>query len=500
MASFFYIDQLAELYEEVQVSGIFPDSKYFVDCIPKADSAEILESYRSAKNTEGFQLRDFIGQYFELPGEADDSYQSAGKPIHEHLDILWDVLTRKPDNRKGTLIPLPYPYVVPGGRFREIYYWDSYFTMLGLKESGRTDLIENMVNNFAYLIDTVGFIPNGNRTYYLGRSQPPFFSLMVSLLMELKGEETLLTYLPQLEREYFFWMRGTLELTEKKTAIQRVVRMPDGSIMNRYWDEYDTPRPEAFSEDLHLAKRSGKKAGEIYRHIRAAAESGWDFSSRWFADEKDMATIETTNIIPVDLNCLMLWLETLLHKGYEKKQNREQQRVMQQRITLRRAAIQTYCWNAEKGFYFDYHFKKKQTTAVYSLAGLFPFFLSIAGPEQAESVAKIMEEKFLQPGGLLTTPAETGQQWDAPNGWAPLQWVAYDGLKKDPYNQDTVAEKIRANWMRNCEKVYAETGKMMEKYNVRDTTRKAGGGEYPNQDGFGWTNGVYLRFLAEKKE
>lgn len=164
----------------------------------------------------------------------------------------------------------------------------------------------------------------------------------------------------------------------------------------------------------------------------------------------------------------------------------------------RKKAIQTYCWDEEKGFYFDYHFRDAKPTGRYTLAGMFPFFLSIAEYTQAEPVAKLIAEKFLQPGGLLTTLSHTGQQWDAPNGWAPLQWITYQGLKKFPYHQHKVADTIRACWMRNNEKVYAETGKMMEKYNVADTTTQAGGGEYPNQDGFGWTNGVYLKFRAEK--
>jgi alpha,alpha-trehalase len=136
-------------------------------------------------------------------------------------------------------------------------------------------------------------------------------------------------------------------------------------------------------------------------------------------------------------------------------------------------------------------------TQCYSLAGLFPLFIHIADKEQSVKVAKVVEEKFLQPGGLITTLNTTGQQWDAPNGWAPLQWIAYKGLKQMPYGHRKLAEKIRNNWMQNNEKVFAETGKMMEKYNVADIQTKAGGGEYPNQDGFGWTNGVYLKFLAE---
>ncbi len=148
---------------------------------------------------------------------------------------------------------------MPGGRFREIYYWDSFFTMFGLQVSNRIDMIQNMVDNFAYLIDKIGYIPNGNRTYYIGRSQPPFFACMVKLLSEEKGKNILIKYLPQLEKEYNFWMKGVDELSVEKNAINRVVLLPDGSILNHYWDENDTPRPESFKEDVELAKEAGDK-------------------------------------------------------------------------------------------------------------------------------------------------------------------------------------------------------------------------------------------------
>jgi len=113
----------------------------------------------------------------------------------------------------------------------------------------------------------------------------------------------------------------------------------------------------------------------------------------------------------------------------------------------------------------------------------------------AKEIAALIKEKFLYSGGLITTLYKTGQQWDAPNGWAPLQWMAYKGVQNYGYTE--LADTIKNNWMNNCEKVFAETGKMMEKYNVMDTTTTAGGGEYPNQDGFGWSNGVYLAFSRE---
>ena len=181
----------------------------------------------------------------------------------------------------SSLLPLPRPYVVPGGRFREIYYWDSYFTMLGLEESGRQDLVDDMVRDFAYLIDTYGHVPNGTRTYYLSRSQPPFFFEMVGLLSATIRRRVLRAICRSSRREYAFWMQGAEGCAPgAPTARRRAARR---SILNRYWDDRDTPRDESYREDIELAHAAAPGA-QVYRDIRAAAESGWDFSSRWFAD------------------------------------------------------------------------------------------------------------------------------------------------------------------------------------------------------------------------
>ncbi len=493
---FFLVETLSPLYEDVQKSDIFPDSKHFVDCVPKTSPASILEDYQKLKNTTDFDLKKFVEKHFISPKNPSNDYQTGNKSMEEHLKGLWDVLLRQPDEKGGTLIPLPHPYIVPGGRFREIYYWDSYFTMLGLQVSGRVDLIEMMVKNFAYLIDTVGFIPNGNRTYYLGRSQPPFFSLMVRLLAEEKGNSVLQEFLPQLEKEYAFWMDGAAKLSEKNKYFARVVRLQNGVVLNRYWDDDAEPRPEAYTEDTALAAIIGGNESDTYRHIRAAAESGWDFSSRWFSDGKTMKTIQTTRLLPVDLNCLMLHLEQTLFEAYERKGDdialiKKFQGIVKQR----KATVQKLFWNTELNFFTDYQFVSGKNSQQMTLAAVAPLFFKVADKNQAAKVAALLEEKFLHAGGLATSLVHSGQQWDAPNAWSPLQWMAYKGLKN--YGLDDLAEKVRQNWLATNEKVFQNTGKMMEKYNVVETELQAGGGEYPNQDGFGWTNGVYLKLKNE---
>jgi alpha,alpha-trehalase len=313
---------------------------------------------------------------------------------------------------------------------------------------------------------------------------------MVKILSEEKGENILINYLPQLEKEYNFWMTGSNELNEKNNSIRRVTLMPNGSILNHYWDEHDTPRPESFKEDVELAKEKEDKK-TMYRHLRATAESGWDFSSRWFKDENDFSSIHTTDIIPVDLNCLLYDVEKTITKAYQLSNNSSSAERFITAANKRKLAIQKYCWNKSEKYYFDYdHIETKQKYSI-TLAAVFPLFFEIATQAQAECVTVFLQKYLLHPGGLLTTTATTGQQWDSPNGWAPLQWIAIKGLMN--YGFIELAKDIAQRWMDINEKVYNNTGKMMEKYNVVATDLEAGGGEYLSQDGFGWTNGVYLK-------
>lgn len=490
-----YIHELGALFEDVQTSRVFADNKTFPDCIPDISLEEIRTRYENQKNVPGFDLKTFVSQHFTPPADTAQHYTSdRDMSVQQHIGELWDVLERKPAAENSSLIPLPFPYVVPGGRFREVYYWDSYFTMLGLRVSGRNETIRHMVDNFSYMIETIGHIPNANRTYYIGRSQPPFYSLMIGLLAQVYGTGVFIDYLPFLEKEYEFWMDGENTLHEADRAIKRVVLLPDGEVLNRYWDNNNTPRPESFVEDVELSNLSDQQPEVLFRHLRAAAESGWDFSSRWFRNPELFGSIHTTDLLPVDLNCLLHHLELTIGRGHRLQGNTEKADMFRDLSEKRKSAIEKYCWNNTAGFHFDYDFVAGKQKDHFTLAAAFPLFFGLASDDQAARSAKVLEDKFLAPGGLLTTLQFTSQQWDAPNGWAPLQWVAYQGLLH--YGFSGLADKIKNNWTALNLKIYRETGKMTEKYNVNNLDIKAGGGEYPNQDGFGWTNGVYLKMTS----
>lgn len=486
---------LGPLFNDVQSAKLFPDQKTFADAVPKSDPLMILADYRMQHTQSSFDLRHFVEMNFTLPAEGEKYVPPAGQSLREHIDDLWPVLTRTTDkasNKWDSLLPLPKPYVVPGGRFREVYYWDSYFTMLGLAESDHWDKISDMVDNFAYEIDTFGHIPNGNRSYYLSRSQPPFFALMVELLAT-HDSDALKKYRPQMEKEYAYWMDG-VDALQPGQANKRVVKLDDGAILNRYWDDRDTPRPESWLDDVNTAKSNpNRPATEIYRDLRSAAASGWDFSSRWMDDPQKLGTIRTTSIVPVDLNALMFKMEKLLARASQESGDAASANKYETLATARQKAIESHLWNDKEGWYADYDLKSKKVRNQLTAAALFPLYVKAAAQDRADKVAAATSSRLLKPGGIATTTVNSGQQWDAPNGWAPLQWVAAEGLQN--YGQEKVSMDVTWRFLKNVQHTYDREKKLVEKYDVSSTGTGGGGGEYPLQDGFGWSNGVTLKML-----
>jgi alpha,alpha-trehalase len=509
-----------QLFIDVQLQRIFPDGKTFVDCIPKRKVADIMYDYGMQKGT-GFNLKKFVEDNFDIPTSVTAvTPKNVEKNIVKHLNNLWPILTRKPDEyiQGSSLLPLPYSYIVPGGRFREMYYWDSYFTMLGLKESNKIIELENMVKNFAHLLNTYGHIPNGTRTYYLGRSQPPFFSMMIDLLASVKNNEIYKTYLPQLLIEYNYFMQGADSISNGM-AHRYVVKTTDGYVLNRYWDDMDIPRQESYAEDVATANKAcsllamrtkfasqaakdqvlNSLQKKIYRNLRAAACSGLDFSNKWFADGKNIETIHTTDFIVVDLNALLMHLEQVIANTYTLLANTEQATLFENKAKQREKALVKYCWNNTLNFFTDYDFVLGQSSSSITPMGMFPFcFLNKTNPtylSYAAKASKVLQQKLLKAGGLQCTINSEKQQWDAPNGWAPMQWMSIVGLER--FRQLNLSKQIATRWLAVNKKVFINTGKMMEKYNVVNTNLIGGGGEYPGQDGFGWTNGVFLALLKK---
>ncbi|MBO9716689.1 MAG: alpha,alpha-trehalase TreA [Pseudoxanthomonas sp.] len=482
-----------QLFAAVQEARLFADQKHFADAVPRRDPASIEGAYLAARNSAGFDLRRFVLDNFALPAEPEPMPVEHHAGLRAHIDALWPRLVRhspRPDAH-DSLLPLPCPYVVPGGRFRELYYWDSYFTMLGLVESGQNTLSRQMLGDFAHLIDAWGHVPNGNRSYYLSRSQPPLFSHMVEL--EARDDpQVAVAYLPQLRREHAFWMEGGAGLAPGQ-AMRRVVRMTDGSLLNRYWDDRDAPRPESFVQDRLTAAAAARPAAGVYRDLRAGAESGWDFSSRWLDDPMRLDTIRTTDIVPVDLNSLLHHLEATIAAACTRSGDRACAREYRAMADARAGAIQRYLWQPQ-GWYADYDWRRGVVRPALTAAALFPLYAGIATPGRAHRTATAVRAQLLRPGGLVTTTVDSGQQWDAPNAWAPLQWVAVAGLRR--YGEEALAHEVAATFTGNVQALFAREHKLVEKYDADGALQGGGGGEYPLQDGFGWTNGVVLKLFA----
>ncbi len=489
----------AELFVAVQSGRVFADSKTFVDCVPLRDPQAILDAYRARGGDEGFDLARFVHANFKVEVPRENHYVSQpGQGLVAHIDGLWDVLTRHPREHpaRSSLLPLPQPYVVPGGRFGEMYYWDSYFTMVGLAESGRHDLLRSMADNFAWLIDHYGHVPNGNRSYYLSRSQPPVFALMVELF-ERHGVRDAMRYLPRLRREHDFWMRDCAGLGPGE-ASRHCVRMADGALLNRYWDELDLPREEAYLEDVTTARsQHARPESEVHRELRAAAASGWDFSSRWCEEGGDLSSTRTTSIVPVDLNAFLFKLEMQVARLSGEAGDAATAQAFRRRADDRRLAMQRWLWNDRAGAFVDHDLLRDRPRALCAAAAA-PLYVGLATPEQAKRTAQALQSQLLQQGGIATTGSESGEQWDSPNGWAPLQWLAIAGCRR--YRLDALSGEIRRRWLETVGSLYRREGKLVEKYVLVHTPEGAvggGGGEYPLQDGFGWTNGVTRRLLHE---
>lgn len=481
------------LFTAVQLERIYSDSKTFADAVPRRDTADILADF-SDRTMSRRELTAFVIANFKVPENVDVApAPTLAGSIEDHITTLWPKLTRSHEGLAlgGSELRLPCAFVVPGGRFRENYYWDAYYTMLGLLQDGQTALAQAAVDNATDLIERYGRVPNGARTYFLTRSQPPHYALMVDLV-EVPSASEAARRLAAMQREHAFWMRGQ-EGATPRAACARVACMPDGSLLNRYWDDCDLPRDEAMAEDVETAAASQRISSDVFRNLRAGAESGWDYSSRWLADETTLASIRTTEIVPMDLNALLFTAEvTIAHHCARLGQSGAASTFVRAAQT-RREVMLRWLWVEDEERFADFDLVTSRSTPSVNAAVAYVLAAGIATTPQAEASARLIEQHLLAAGGLRTTNVRTGQQWDAPNGWAPIQWTAIVGLRR--YGFDTLAREIARRWLTTVIAEYRRSGRLLEKYDV-EQFGPGGGGEYPLQDGFGWTNGTTKALLA----
>ncbi|XP_066389780.1 probable trehalase [Miscanthus floridulus] len=515
------------------------DPKFYVD-LPLATDERAADAALAALPRPApsrAELDDFLSRYFGDPGSdlvpavpPDFEAEPRGFLPRVHspearawaleVHALWKRLARRvapdvaarPD--RHTLLPLPGGVVVPGSRFREVYYWDSYWVVRGLLVSKMYDTAKTIVLNLVYMLEKYGFVPNGARSYYINRSQPPLLSSMVlEVYRATRDVEFVRKVFPSLLKEHNFWM----------SEIHNVAIADNhGQVHNlsRYQARWNKPRPESATIDEELASKVNSMAAKekLYSEIASAAESGWDFSSRWMRNSSDMTTLATTYIIPVDLNTFIFKMELdiaalakLVGDDATSEKNLKASRA-------RHIAIDSILWNSEMEQWLDYwlpadadcqrvhEWKSNSQNRNIFASNFIPLWLNayhsglVRFADEAKSkrvMASLKASGLLHAAGIATSLTNTGQQWDFPNGWAPLQHLIAEGLLHSGSEAKILAEDIATRWVRTNYAAYKSTGAMHEKYSVTACGESGGGGEYKPQTGFGWSNGVVLSFLEE---
>ncbi|EEB13930.1 Trehalase precursor, putative [Pediculus humanus corporis] len=517
-----------ELLHTVQMAHLYPDSKTFVDMKLKFSSNETLYQFKlflEKTNNEPTpsDLENFVTDYFDPAGkEFEDWTPSDWKKnpkflqgIEDHnyrrwanqLHILWNFLGKKMkddvklNSHLYSILYVPYPVIVPGGRFREFYYWDSYWIIKGLILSEMFGTVKGMLENFSFIVDAYGHIPNGGRIYYLMRSHPPLFIPMVYEYLEAtKDVEFLHRNLHILEKEFNYWMTNH-SVSVDKNAVNYT--------LYRYIDRSQGPRPESYREDFLSASffKTEKEKQEYYSELKAAAETGWDFSSRWFikngTNKGNLTDTKTKYIVPVDLNSILYWNAKLLCYFSKMVGNITKANYYESKASEILKAVTEVLWVDEVGAWLDYDLINEKERDYFFPTNMAPLWTGCYDESKKEyivgKVMKYIQQKQIMVtflGGVPTTFDHTNEQWDYPNAWPPLQHIVVKGLMNtgDEWAQE-LAYEIASRWVKSNFVAYNETGHMYEKYDATVVGGHGSGGEYDVQLGFGWTNGVVMDLL-----
>ena len=404
------------------------------------------------------------------------------------------------------LLYLPHDYVVPGGRFNEMYGWDSYFILLGLLRDGELLMAKSMVDQFIYQVQHYGTVLNANRTYMLNRSQPPVLSLMAKAVFEYTGDrDWLQSLLPVMERYYYYWMVPPhFNPVTGLSHYHALGHGPAPEVVSSERDDagrthYDRVR-EYFREheindydvSLFYDAETDQLTDLYYQGDRSMRESGFDITNRFGPFSADII-----HYAPVCLNVLLYQMEQDLAQFYQILDRSWDSKIWQARAQHRHQLINRYLWDDEAGLYFDYNPHTEHRRSYEFATTFMPLWAGLASPYQAGRVVENLW-KFEAPGGLLTSTHVSGNQWDAPFGWAPLQWFAVNGLVKAGYEAD--AYRIAFKFVTMVVQEFEKNGTLVEKYDVERRSANVSDdiqfGYSSNEIGFGWTNGVVSEFLG----
>uniref|UniRef100_A0A8D2JF90 Trehalase n=1 Tax=Varanus komodoensis TaxID=61221 RepID=A0A8D2JF90_VARKO len=492
-----------ELLRQVQQAQLFTDDKHFVDMPLRAKPEEVLGQFQQLVNaTPGGgalsrqQLAAFVEAHFFPPGQELQAWEppdwTSSPPLlqrilDEKLRFWAQELISKwkqlGSPRALSLASPPPPLRGRGDSVCDFPSRDSFWIIEGLLLSGMAATAEGMIQNFLFLVEKFGHIPNGGRVYYERRSQPPFLTLMMeSYLKHTNSTSFLRRNIHLLEAEYRFWQQ------------QRAVNISTGGQqyqLNRY------RVPESGEQGV-------LQACSLWAELKTAAESGWDFSSRWFlpGPRSTQATLRDTKaseVVPVDLNAILCRVERLLATFYRELGNSQKADSFQAAHEQRVAAIRAVLWDDQAGSWFDYDLLQQRKSTAFYPSNVAPLWAE-CGVDAAvveKALGYLQGSSALSyANGLPASLARTGQQWDLPNAWAPLQHMVIEGLAKSSLPQaQELAFTLAQRWVRMNLAVYERHHAMFEKYVVEGDGEPGTGGEYPVQVGFGWTNGVVLQLL-----
>ena len=405
------------------------------------------------------------------------------------------------------LLYLPQAYVVPGGRFNEMYGWDSYFIQVGLLRDGENALAKDMADNFLYEIRNYGKILNANRTYYLTRSQPPFLTQMVlGVYQRTHDKQWLRAAIPQIETYYRFWT--TEPHLTPETGLSRYYDLGDGPApevlssekddtgRNHYQlikDFYKTHRVVDYEMTEYFDPSRDRLTDLFYKGDRSMRESGFDPSNRF-----GPFNIDVIHYNPVCLNSLLYIMEQQTAEILEIVDRRSEAGSFRSRAASRKQKVNELLWDAQDGLYYDYHFLHKKLRRYPFLTTFYPMWAGIAEPAQAARIVANLG-KFEQPGGLSTSMNQSGNQWDAPFGWAPLEMIAVQGMRR--YGYAEAADRITAKFLSLVLDDFLQNHRIVEKYDVvrraSNVSGSIGFGYRSNEAGFGWTNAAFEELYAE---
>ncbi|XP_030750479.1 trehalase-like [Sitophilus oryzae] len=516
-----------ELLNVVQMSGIFNDSKTFVDMSQVNTVNVTLDNFSklmaktnndpSRQEVEQFVNENFISQaetvewappdFNPSPSFLQNINDESVRVFAKNVVGIWPTLGRNVSSdveqnpEKHSIIPIPNGFIIPGGRFRESYYWDSFWIIRGLLISDMPLTVKSMLSNFCYLIENFGFIPNGARVYYLNRSQPPLFSLMVALYIDHTNDtDWLVENVQYVEKELNFWLDNKTVEVEK-----------DGEkyTLAHYNSKSNTPRSESFSEDVKTCNFYTNEDDKqlCYQSLKTGAETGWDFSSRWFFDDNggtksNLSHIRPQRLIPVDLNSYLCKGFREMSNFYGILGNSEKQNEWLEKADAWTEKIQLILYNTEDGIWYDYDTELQSPRKDFYPSNFAPLWADAYDTSLKEEYGKRAAEYFVKegidqfPGGIPTSLDQSGEQWDFSNAWPPLQELVVLGLKNSGNDEAVeLAKAMGTRWVAANMKGYSESQIMYEKYDAVAAGEFGGGGEYVVQAGFGWTNGVALHFI-----